>query len=226
MHSLNNIVLLFFRVASFKTPPQELPATGRVLATAIALTLVVGVLRYLIVGAEYYSIFRVLVELLVPGVLIYLLLMLFKLQNRFTQTFAAVCGSGAVIYAFALPVFPSFHASAGQSTYGLPVFIIILLDIWSVAVLAFIFKHAVNVGFATGISLAVALVLLAMLLVESISPSRLPDREPGREVDPVTSSLRGFPFGPAGVLVAGSGTKIDSVATALPAANANQQGFV
>jgi len=129
------------------------------------------------VGAEYYSIFRVVLELLVPGGLIYLLLLLFKLPNRFAQTFAAVCGSGAIIYAFALPVFPSFHASADESQYGLSVYIIILLDLWAVAVLAFILKHAVNVGFATGISLAVAVVLLTLVLVEGISPSRLPDRE-------------------------------------------------
>ena len=102
MHSFNNIVLLLFRVATFKTPPQELPPSDKVLATAISLSLLVGVLRYFIVGGEYYSIFRVLVELLVPGVLIYALLLFFKLQNRFVQTFAAVCGSGAIIYALSL----------------------------------------------------------------------------------------------------------------------------
>ena len=173
MYGLNNIVLLFFRVASFKTPPQELPASDKVLVTAIAMSLLVGLLRYFIVGAEYYSILRVVLEVLVPGALIYLLLLFFKLQNRFTQTFAALCGSGAIIYAFALPVFPSFHSPSGESQYA-AVYVIILLDLWSVAVLAFILKHAVNVGFATGISLAVALVLLTLMLVQSISPSKLP----------------------------------------------------
>ncbi len=216
MHSLYNNVLLFFRVASFKIPPQELPATDKVLASAIILSLLVGVLRYFIVGGEYYSIFRVLVELLVPGVLIYALLLFFKLQNRFVQTFAAVCGSGAIIYAFALPVFPSFHASANQSQYGLSVFLIILLDLWSVAVLAFILKHAVNVGFATGISLAVALVLLTLMLVESISPSK--SLSQGAELSSINISLlqarsseRHSPaerFGHMG------GTIIDSIATA------------
>ena len=177
MQSVNNIVLLFYRVATFKIPPQELPATEKVLVTAITLSLLVGLLRYFIVGAEYYSIFRVVIELLVPAVLIYLLLLIFKLQNRFAQTLSAVAGSGAIIYAFALPVFPSFHASADESQYGWSVYIIILLDLWSVAVLAFILKHAVNIGFAAGISLAIALVLLTLMLVESISPSNLPVRE-------------------------------------------------
>lgn len=253
MHSLNHIVLLFFRVASFKTPPQELPATDRVLATAIMLSLLVGLFRYFIVGGEYYSIFRVVIELLVPGVLIYLLLMIFKLQNRFSQTFAAVCGSGAIIYACALPVFPSFHAAADDAQYGLSVYIIILLDLWSVAVLAFILKHAVNVGFATGISLAVALVLLTLLLVEGISPSRLPSRDgdqlsfnsavpPGQLPGQIPGQLPGQLPGQIPGQIPGQsraqtrygcdytakfsfegGTKIDSVATASPTVNANLQ---
>jgi len=122
--------------------PGSIGIAKKVLVTAIALSLLVGLLRYFIVGAEYYSIFRVVIELLVPAVLIYLLLLIFKLQNRFAQTLAAVAGSGAIIYAFALPVFPSFHASADESQYGWSVYIIILLDLWSVAVLAFILKHA------------------------------------------------------------------------------------
>ncbi len=241
MHSLNHIVLLFFRVASFKTPPQELPATDRVLATAIMLSLLVGLLRYFIVGGEYYSIFRVVIELLVPGVLIYLLLMIFKLQNRFSQTFAAVCGSGAIIYACALPVFPSFHAAADDAQYGLSVYIIILLDLWSVAVLAFILKHAVNVGFATGISLAVALVLLTLLLVEGISPSRLPSRDgdqlsfnsavpPGQLPGQIPGQIPGqsraqtrYGCDYTAKFSFEGGTKIDSVATASPTVNANLQ---
>lgn len=174
MHRFKNIAWQFFQIATFKARPQDLPASDHVLIVAIALSLLVGLLRYLIVGAEFYSIFRVIIELVVPAALLYLLLLFFKLPNRFGQTFAAVAGSGAVIYAIALPVFPSFHAAAEDSQYGLSVYIIILLDLWSVAVLAFILKHAVNVGLATGISLAVALVLLTLILVEGISPSRFP----------------------------------------------------
>ena len=238
MHGFNNIVTLFFRVALFKTPPQELPASDKVLFVAIALSLLVGLLRYFIAGAEYYSIARVVLELLVPGVLIYLLLKVFKLPSRFAQTFAAVCGSGAIIYALALPVFPSFHAAADESQYGLSVYIIILLDLWSVAVLAFILKHAVNVGFATGISLAVAVVLLTLVLVESISPSRVPDRDVDqlsfnsivprarlRQSHGFKASLGTARFGPSRFGLQG-GTKFDSIAPALPTLNANPQGFV
>ena len=172
MLDLKNTVLLFIRVALFKSPPQELPASSSVLAIAIAMSLMVGVARYLLVGAEFYSVFRIFLELVIPGVLLFLLLSFYKFHNRFSQTFAAICGSGAIIYALAMPVLPSFFAAAESPQRELSVYLIIAIDLWSVAVLAHILRHAVNVGLATGISLAVGLVLGTLFLVEGISPAR------------------------------------------------------
>lgn len=171
MHGLVNIFQLFLRVAMLKSPPQELPASEIVLAISIVFALFVGLVRYAIIGSEYYSLLRVVLELLIPAVIVYLLLFYFKKSGRFNQTFAAICGSGAIIYALALPVLPAFFASA-DSQHQPAIYIIIALDLWSVAVIAYILRHALNVGFATGISLAVVLVLLTLMLVESISPSK------------------------------------------------------
>lgn len=187
MLSLKNIVVQFFQVATFRTAPQDLPASDPVLYLAIGLSLFVGLLRYSILGAGYYSIFRVVLELIVPGVLIYLLLLFYKLPGRFGQTFAAVCGSSSIIYAFALPVLPAFFVASEASPNLLAVYLIIGIDVWSVAVLAFIFKHAVNCGLATGISLSVALVVLTLILVEGISPHRKVPTD-GSEIS-ATSSL-------------------------------------
>ncbi len=192
MRSLKNLIILFFRVATFRTPPQDLPASEVVLAFAIALSLFLGLIRYAVVGSGYYSVFRVVLELLIPGLLIYLLLLYFKMPTRFVQTFAAVCGTGAIIYAFALPFLPSFFAAAETSQHQLSVYIIIAIDLWSVAVIAYILKHAVNVGFATGISLAVVLVLLTLILVESVSPSK--ERPQSDQALPVTQLPNSVPI--------------------------------
>ena len=173
MHGLLTLIQLFFRVATFRTPPQDLPSSEVVLLVSIAFSLLAGLLRYAVAGYEYYSIVRVFLELLIPGMLIFILLKFFKLSGRFNQSFAAVCGSGAIIYLFALPVLPAFF-DTDSSQHQLSVFIIIAIDLWSVAVLAYILKHAVSVGFATGISLAVVLVILTLMLVESFSPGSRP----------------------------------------------------
>ncbi len=176
MHSLWQVILLFYKIAVFKKAPQDLPASGAVLYLAVGFALLVSLLRYHIVGTESYSMLRVLLEVLVPGVVLYLLLMYFRQSNRFGQTFAAICGSGSIIYALALPVLPGFYAAALSSTPHWSVVVIVLLDIWSVAVIAYIMKHALDVGIATGISLSIAIGLTAFLMVESITPSKTPKR--------------------------------------------------
>lgn len=176
MHSLWQTMLLFYKIALFKKPPQDLPASTTVFYLGVGLALFVSLLRYFIVGAESYSVLRVLLEVAVPGVVLYLLLMYFRHANRFSQTFAAICGSGSIIYALALPVLPAFYASALSSTPHWSVALIVLLDIWSVAVIAYIMKHALEVGIATGVSLSIAIGLTAFLMVESITPSKTPER--------------------------------------------------
>lgn len=162
---------LFFKIASFKAPPQDLPATNAALYSGVLLALAVRLLQYLIAGGTVYPIARVVLEVAVPGVALYILLLFFKLPNRFGQTFAAMSGSAAIVYALALPILPAFYSSASGPAYGPSVYLIILLDIWSIMVVAHILKHAINVGFATGISFAIALGLFALLLVESIAPT-------------------------------------------------------
>lgn len=174
MHGFKEIFILFFRVATFKTPPQDLPASEIVLVVSVGFSLFVGLLKFAVVGSEYYSFFRVLLELIVPAALIYLLLLFFKVPNRFNQTFSSICGSGSIIYLIALPVLPSLVAAPDVQQSDLSVYLIIALNLWSLAVLAYILKHSVNVGLGTGISLAVVLVLFTMLIVERISPSARP----------------------------------------------------
>ncbi len=174
MQGIITSIKLFFRVALFKTPPQDLPASESLLAVAVGFAFFVGLLRFAIVGSEYYSFLRILLEVAVPGILVYCLLLYLKKPNRFNQTFAAICGSSAIIYALALPVLPAFFASTEPGQSQLPIFLIVLLDLWSVAVLAYILRHAVSVGIASSISMAVLLVLLTLILIEGISPAKQP----------------------------------------------------
>ena len=144
---------------------------------AVALAFVLSLLRYLVVGAEYYPLVRVVLELVVPALALYGLLLFYQLPQRFGQTFTALCGTGAIIYVLAIPVLPVFYSS-DTPAYGSATYLIIALDIWSILVVAHILKHAIGVGFATGISIAIAFGLLVLLVVESIAPSARLDRTP------------------------------------------------
>ena len=66
---------LFFKIASFKAPPQDLPATNAALYSGVLLALAVRLLQYLIAGGTVYPIARVVLEVAVPGVALYILLL-------------------------------------------------------------------------------------------------------------------------------------------------------
>ena len=170
MHSIWQTVTEFFRIVLLKSPPQDLPASTGVLYLSVMMAFLVGILRYAIVGGGYWSLFRSLLEVAVPGVILFFLLVFFKLPARFGQSFSALCGTSAIIYFFALPVLPAFHAAASNASYNLSVYLIIALDLWSLVVVAFILKHTLGVGFATGVSLAIAVGLSAFIVIESIAP--------------------------------------------------------
>jgi len=163
-------VIQFVQIALFKALPQDLQASNRVLLWSIGLAFVVGMLRYVSLDVQATAFVRVVLEIFVPGLLVFALLRVFGLSHRFLQTFSAICGSAAFIYLLALPVLPAFYRASASSENTLPFFIVLLLDFWSVAVFAYILKHAMDIALPIAISLSIALGLLALLIVDTIAP--------------------------------------------------------
>ncbi|TXH04518.1 MAG: hypothetical protein E6R07_07585 [Nevskiaceae bacterium] len=91
-----------------------------------------------------------------------------KLDNRFAQTFDALMATGAVLTLALLPPFAQIapqlldlakHPEALADPEkvqmpGLPVFVMNLLNFWSFAVTAHIFRHAANVQLWVGLFIA------------------------------------------------------------------------
>ena len=107
-----------------------------------------------------------------PGVLVYAMLGVKNLQSRFVQSYSALCGSAAVIYIIAFPLLPAFFSAAADSSSGkLVIFIVLLLDIWTLLITAHIFKHTFDVGFASAISLALVMMIVTVLTIETLAPT-------------------------------------------------------
>jgi len=170
-------VIQFVQIALFKALPQDLQASNRVLLWSIGLAFVVGMLRYVSLDVQATAFVRVLLEIFVPGLLVFALLRLFGLSNRFLQTFSATCGSAAFIYLLALPVLPAFYRASTSSENTLAFFVVLVLDFWSVAVFAYILKHAMDIALPIAVSLSIALGLLALLIVDSIAPITIKSTE-------------------------------------------------
>jgi len=182
-------VIQFVQIALFKALPQDLQASKRVLLWSIGLAFVVGMLRYVSLDLQATAFVRVLLEIFVPGLLVFALMRLFGLSNRFLQTFSAICGSAAFIYFLALPVLPAFYKASAASENSLVFYVVLVLDFWSVGVFAFILKHAMDIALPIAISLSIALGLLSLLIVDSIAPIAL------KASDTVAVSIVSWPVG-------------------------------
>ncbi len=161
----------FLNIMLLRARPQDLPGQPVVLWIAVTAAFVSGFAGFLFVYDFSAALGRSMLSVLIPGIAVWLLLRIRRLQHRFNQTFAALCGSAAVINAIAFPFMPYlFNAGADAQAGTWLIVLTLLIDIWSVVITAHIFRHALDIGFASGISLSIALILVTVVTIESVLP--------------------------------------------------------
>jgi len=153
----------FVALAFLRCKPQDLPSHPMALQVtvfaALAISTISLVSNYGLLGAFVRS---ALAMALSAGFLLGVLIIQQR-QTRFNQAFTAICGASTVIYIVALPLFPSLGSGSGNIN-GLVLTLVLLLDIWSLIVTAFVYQHTFEVPFARGIALALLLMFLTLLL--------------------------------------------------------------
>lgn len=177
----------FMQLTLLKVTPQELPGHYLVLWISVAAAFFASLAGLLFAYDLGDSIMRSSLALAIPAVLVYAMLGVRNLQSRFVQVYSALCGSAAVIYLIALPLMPGFFAAIVEDQPGkIIITIVLLLDLWTLAITAHILKHAFDVGFPAGFALALALMLATLLTIEAITPALI--------LEQATTSLQGGNF--------------------------------
>lgn len=163
----------YFQLTLLKATPQDLPGHSLVLWISIAVAFLTSVAGFLFAYSFGDAIFRSILAIAVPGILVYAMLGVKDLQARFKQAYSALCGSAAVIYLIALPLLPTFFSAASDTFSGkLVIVAVLLLDLWTVLITAHILKHTFDIGMASGVSLSVVLMLVTVLTIEAIAPTK------------------------------------------------------
>ncbi len=166
------LIQKYLQLVLLRITPQELPGQPIALWISVAAAFIASLAGLLFAYRFGDAVLRSVLAILVPGVLVYAMLGVKNLQSRFVQSYSALCGSAAVIYIIALPLLPAFFSAAADSSSGkLIIFIVLLLDIWTLLITAHIFKHAFEVGFASAISLAVVMMIVTLLTIETLAPT-------------------------------------------------------
>lgn len=158
----------FFEIAIFKSKPQDLPAN----VLSIAFAVLYGVATYVLAGAvegDYgRSLLQSLLDLCVSGIFVYSVLYFQRHVDRFTQTYSALIGSGAVVNLVAAPLILTI--TPGQPLSQIASLLLLLLFAWSLALCAFIFRAAFELTPFRSAVFSMVYVLLVMSVTRWVFP--------------------------------------------------------
>jgi len=153
---LRAIVNPFIQICLLRQGPQDLPTSGILLAIALTAHTVMSIVWSNISLSAVDALLSGLLDTLLLVVLTTTLLYAQRRKERVVQTLTALAGTGTIITFLALPVsgwLQRVDQSAGEG--GLAVIVLLLLMVWSLAVVAHIFRHALSIPYFFGLVVAV-----------------------------------------------------------------------
>ena len=163
----------FWQICLLKAGPDKIPAQPQLLAVVLAFYVVVEILASLLTRTEesFELALRIIpVEIIMLGLVTYLLLMFLKLQTRFLPTYTAIVGCDTVIVAIQLPMLLIM-----QST-EIPTLILFFNTAWFVCfcwllvIIGHIYHRAANVSIVQGGAIAVVAFALTLTTIYSFIP--------------------------------------------------------
>ena len=164
----------FVAICLLRLAPQDLPPSPFLLGIAVVAHAGLGIL----VASLYYPFLTAaavsVTGTALLGVLAYALLSARGLLERFSQTYAAFAGTGAVLEAVALPLASMLESSepsgsGSPSTAGALLTIPWLaLLVWSWVVSGHILRHALAVRLTVGIGISMAFFWFSAMIVHQL----------------------------------------------------------
>lgn len=147
--------------------PQDLPAGSSPLTLAMLLYLLVTGLAMGLGQPPEQPLLVLILAMLLPLLLVRIVLTARRLPQRWPQTVTALFGTSALLTAISLPL------AAGAGEDGEPAMFTALASlavfIWSFAVDAHIWRHALNASYAAGLAVAVVLFAITLFVITTLA---------------------------------------------------------
>ncbi len=164
---MRSLLQAFWRILLLREPPHTIPFSTFLLGVVLLLHLLSGV-AFLSVDQPFDK--ALLSALLSSALLVvatYLLLTLFNLGPRTVQSLTALAGCEALINLLGLPV-SYWLAAVAKAHAALPALLLMVLLGWNVALIAHIWRHALNVSKLQGFLYAIAYAMISFTLATLI----------------------------------------------------------
>ena len=178
LSALKILFIAFFDICCFRKRPQDIPESANLLVSCLVSYAIISSILIATSGSSTKAITAGLIEVSVLSLFSFALLQIFGKSQRWTQTVTALSGSGTVISIFALPVYlliginNSGNANS-DPVYGFGLLALTVLAFWSIAIMAYVLRHALETSLLFTSSFAIAYVWLILSVSSILIPTEL-----------------------------------------------------
>ncbi len=177
MQALFIIAKSFFDICLLRKGPQDVPRSVAFLRLVVLVYVASSILVYLSEHSLRVALGMAGVDTLLALAFTYVLLAARKLVPRWVQSCTALFGTGIVFNIIVLPLF--YWGAAGEHPVAFDnhafYLLLIILILWSIAVMAHIFRHALSVPFAVGVLAAILLIWWMVGVSQLLFPQAVPE---------------------------------------------------
>ncbi|HCB15304.1 MAG TPA: hypothetical protein DEP36_17300 [Gammaproteobacteria bacterium] len=161
---------LFLDICLFRKGPQHVPSSVALLKICLLAYSLSGLLVLILSTPPPVAILQILLDLVLLSGLVYLALILYRHPQRFEQTLSALTGTGTLIGLFALPLMSWIVHQQPDGDTQLPSLLLLVLMIWSIAIMAHILRQAFEASVFVGALYSLGYTFLSWTLTGWIGP--------------------------------------------------------
>lgn len=161
------LLLAFWRILLLREPPHTVPFSHPLMGCVLLLHLLSGIVLLSIGLPLDGALLSAALSTLLLVAASWLLLTLFRRGARVVQSVTALAGAELLLNIIGLPVNYWFVA-VEKSNAGPPALLMVVLLGWNVALIAHVWRHALDVSKLQGVLYAIAYVILSVTLATLI----------------------------------------------------------
>lgn len=166
------ILRRFFDICLLRLAPQDLPASTFLFGVSLLLYVAIGLVMALQSLPVLSAVALIAVDALLLAGMLWALLWVRDLLNRFQQSLTALYGAGAVMQAIAAPLVLGQPPIAGAETVTTAMMVISLLLwlwlLWNLMVIGHVLRHTIATSLPVGMMLGLLYVFVSFSVTRSL----------------------------------------------------------
>ncbi|PHS22340.1 MAG: hypothetical protein COA83_11930 [Methylophaga sp.] len=159
------IISRFIDLCLFRASPSDVPASAWLLKITLLSYFVLSLIVNKLDNTWNTSFFVSLADIAVMVIIVGLLLTFRGFQSRYTQVIIALAGAGCCMAIIGFPIiWWFFQIEPEQQTASFALLMMVVLLIWSLMVMAQIFRHSLEVKSATAMLITIAYIMITLVV--------------------------------------------------------------